>query len=308
MAIKTYVLLESMDVDAPVFQQLPNNQREKITKIPRHRPYLQVTFQDESGVSKTIRYKANCNTIYQDQQIKDYKIEANEKFTQNERDNLWFKYGILTTDKKNLQDFLETHPEFEKFKGSCDDVKKPCFKLLDKAGEAKIKNDDTKKRVKAAYKIINLELDAAREMLLKINGSYFETPNTGDDEADLQECQNMLTDFLDSTNEAGLDAILKEDVSDTVDEKTTVLLGKLINAGELSFDAVADAISKKGKDGNWIKLRDISATQYTPEERMRLFSDFLNTEDGKILKNDLEKQLTEFESKTNNKEKKYPKT
>jgi hypothetical protein len=298
MSIKTYVLLDSMNADAPIFQRLPNNQREQITRIPRHRPYLQVTFQDENGKSKTIRYKANCDSVDQAVQIKEFGILANEKFTQNERDNPWFKYGLLTTDKQNLQLFLESHPEFNEFKGSCDSVKKHCYKLLDKVGESKIKNDDTKKRVKAAYKIINLELDSARNLLIKINGSYFETPKTGNDESDLQECQNMLTEFLDSTNEAGLDAILKEDITDTIDEKTTVLLGKLINAGELSFDAVADAIAKKGKDNNWIKLRDISATQYTAAERMRLFSDFLNTEDGKPLKNDLEKQMADIERKS----------
>lgn len=308
MAVKVYELLPSMDSDAPVYQTLPNNQREQIRKIPRHRPYLQVTFQDENGVSKTIRYKSGSNHIFLKEQMELDKIDANAKFTQNERDNLWFKFGVLATDKKNLQDFLENHPEFEGFKGSCDDVKKPCYRLVNKAVDSKSRNAEQKKRVQAASKIYNLDLDEARAMLIKINGAYFDTPNTGDAEADLAECQNMLTDFLDDTNEAGLDAILKEKSTDTVDEKVTILIGKLINAGELSFDAQENAIVKKGKDGAWIKLRDISSTQYTPEERMRLFSDFLNTEDGKILKNDLEKQLTEFESKTNNKEKKYPKT
>lgn len=308
MPVKVYELLPSMDADAPIYQTLPNNQREQIRKIPRHRPYLQVTFQDENGVSKTIRYKAGSNHISLKEQMEVDKIDANAKFTQTERDNLWFKFGILATDKKNLQDFLEAHPEFETFKGSCDDVKKPCYRLVNKAADSKTKNLETKKRVMAASKIYTFDLDEARAMLIKINGAYFDTPNTGDAESDLAECQNMLTDFLDDTNEAGLDAILKEEATDTVDEKVTILIGKLINAGEVSFDVQADAIVKKGKDGAWIKMRDISSTQYTPEERMRLFSDFLNTEDGKILKTDLEKQLTDFESKPSKKDKNIGKT
>lgn len=301
MAVKTYVLLDSMDADAPIFQQLPNNQREKIRKIPRHRPYMQVTFENKEGESTTIRYKASSKHILLKKQMDEDKIDANAKFTQNERDNLWFRYGVLTTDKLNLQQFLEAHPEYDKFEGTCDDVKKRCYKLLDKAGEAKLKNNDTKLRVNAAYKIINMDLAAARELLLIINGSYFETPNTGDDVADLEMCQNMLTEFLDDTNEEGLKEILKDRKLDTIDEKVTILVGKLINADHLSFDAISNAVSKKAKDGNWMKLRDISSTEYTPDQRMNLFSTFLNTEDGKLLREDLEKDLAGIEAKAKKK-------
>ena len=103
MAIKTYVLLESMDAGAPIYLQTPEG-RSQIKKIPRHRPYLQVTLQDKEGKSRTLRYKSQCDTVWQDEQLK-LGIDANAKFTQIERDVTYFKYGILTTDKVNLQTF-----------------------------------------------------------------------------------------------------------------------------------------------------------------------------------------------------------
>jgi len=167
---------------------------------------------------------------------------------------------------------------------------------LDEATEAKIKNSDTRKRIKAAAKVEALSLEEARAMIIRINGSFVQTPNTGDEEADLAECQNMLWAFVDDSEEAGLDAVLKEEKNITVDEKTTILIGSLLNSGLLSFDATEGKISKKDKDNKWIVVRDMS-DEYTPEERKRLFSDFLNTEDGKALKNDLEKDLKAFEKK-----------
>ena len=83
-------------------------------------------------------------------------------------------------------------------------------------------------------------------------------------------------------------------VMSTIDDKTTILIGSLLNAGLISFDATEGKISKKDKDGKWIVVREMS-DEYSMEERKRLFSDFLNTDDGKALKTDLEKDLKAFE-------------
>jgi hypothetical protein len=291
MSTKTYVLLDSMNADAPVYQTLPDGTRTKVVKIRSHRPTMRQTFQDKTGMSRTIRYKSNSNFIFQDEQLEKEKLEANVPWTTAERRDLEFKFGTLVTNKKVAQDYLEAHPEFEGFEGTCDEVGGRRYKLLDEIGEASIKNEDTRKRVKAANKVFDLDLEAAQEMLIRLNGSYFATPD------DLAICQNMLIEFIDDAEEAGLDAVLKENVEINIDDKTSILIGKLINAKVLSFDAVQGKISKKNKDGKWIEIREMS-DEYSLDERLRLFSDFLNTADGKNLKNDLEKDIANLAKKT----------
>lgn len=305
MPVKTYVLLETMDSTAPIFQQVAGGQRVRLTKIPFHRPPLRITFQDENGVSKTIRYKSGASdedgnsVIDQRVQIDKLKLDANEPFTTQERKDCMFRNGILVTNKLITQAFLDAHPENITFKGFCDDVKSPKYKLLDKAVESQVKNSDTKLRIKAANKVSELELPELQAMLIRLNGSFFETPNPSSYEgtkeqkvqAATEECQNMLWDFIDDAEEAGLKAVLAKEDEINIDVKTSVLIGKLINNDMLSFDAVEGKISKKDRDGKWITIRDMSS-EYALEERERLFSDFLNTEDGKTLKNDLEKDLS----------------
>lgn len=302
MPLKTYVLLPVLDADAPVYQKTADGQRVQLKKIPVWRPYLRISFQDEKGIGKVIRYKANAvngenkTVLDQREQIDKLKIEANEPFTRNEYRDLEFKNGICFTNKVVAQAYLEAYPGIEGFTGSCDDIREPQYKLLDEGAEMLIKNSDTRKRIEAASKVLNLNLEDARSMLIRLNGSFFDTPNTGNDEVDLGECQNMLWSFIDDAEEAGLDAVLKKDKDTTVDEQTTVLIGKLINTDLLSFDAVEGTISKKDKGGKWITVRDMSA-EYSLEERKRLFSDFLNTDDGKALKTDLENDLANISVK-----------
>lgn len=285
MENKTYVLLDSLDATAPIYQTLPNGQRSQIKKMPFYRPLLQVTFVDKDGKNRTIRYKRNSDKIFQDEQIKD-GILANERFTDAERDDLRFRNGMLVTRLPIAHRFLEAHPEDEAFEGISD--VKPTFKLLDKKVEAKITNKDLKRRLEAANKIFDLSLSEAKAMLIRLNGVYFETPS------EIEDCQNLLINYLDDTDEKGVEEILKDELN--VDEKTTVLIGKCINAGILSFDKVEGKVSKLLKGGEWKAIRDMS-NQYSASEKERLFSDFLNTTDGALLKTDLENSLNEFEEK-----------
>lgn len=282
MSFKTYELLESMNADAPVYQTLPDGKRERLTKIPFHRPTLRQTFQDEKGKPKTIRYKETSNTIDQNVQILDEKIPANEPFTQTERDALVFRYATLTTDNITAQDYLEAHPEFVGFKGKCAEIRQPRYKLVDEVADATEKNEDIWKRVDAINKIRHLNLEELQSLMIRLNGYAFKTPST------VKDCQNALVEFIDDAGDKELDAVLKDET--TVDEKMTILIGKLINSELLSFDAVQGKISKKDKDGKWITIREMS-TEYSLDERMRLFSDFLNTEDGKPLRVDLQNSL-----------------
>lgn len=286
MPTKTYVLLENMDANAPVYQQLPGGKRVQIKKIPVHRPTLRQTFMKDNK-AVTIRYKAHSNNILQEVQIKEEKIEANEPFTTREFRDPEFRYGICVVpgQKKNLQDYLEAHPEFEGFTGLCDDVREPRYKLLDEVMEGKLKNADTMKRIKAANKVADMtNLGSLQSMIIRLNGSFVKTPDS------VEDCQNLLWDFIDDHEGKALDDVLKDE--ENIDEKTSILIGKLMNADKLSFDAVQGKISKRGKGGEWITVREMSA-EYPLTERMRLFSDFLNTADGKPLKNDLENDLGE---------------
>lgn len=289
MALKTYVLLPVLDADAPIYQTTQDGQRVQLKKIPTWRPYLRISFQDEKGIGRVLRYKSNAfdgevPVLDQRIQIDKLKLDANEPFTRNEMRHLEFKNGVCFTNSLMSQAYLEAYPGFEGFKGTCDDIREAQYKLLDQAAEATIKNDDIRKRVKAANKVVDLELEEAQKLLIRLNGSFFETPITA------AECQNLLMEFIDDAEEGGLDAVLQDEENTTIDDKTTVLIGLLLAAEILSFDAIQGKISKKDKDGKWITVRDMS-DEYSLEERKRLFSDFLNTEDGKTLKQDLEKDL-----------------
>lgn len=301
---KTYVLLSSLDADAPVFQKTADGQRIQVKKIPVWHPYRRIAFQDENGIGRVYRYKAHAVNaegkivLDQREQIEKLKIEANEPFTRNEIKDLEFRNGVCFTNKVAAQAYLEAYPGFQGFKGTCDEIREPQYKLLDEATEALIKNSETRKRIEAASKVLKSNLDEARSMLIRLNGSFFETPNTGNDEADLGECQNMLWAFIDDAEEPGLDAVLQNEKDITIDEQTTVLIGKLLNAKLISFDATEGKISKKDKDNKWIVVREMS-DEYSMEERKRLFSDFLNTDDGKALKLDLEKDLKAFDKPKN---------
>lgn len=284
--VKTYVLNSIMDADAPVFQTTPDGQRSQVKKIPFHRPTLRQEFTDENGVARVIRYKSSSKYIDQDLQIEKEKVDANAPFTTTERRDCEFRHGVLTTNKVRAQEYLEAHPEFEGFKGYCESVRQPRYRLLDEAADTKLQNAEIRKRVRAASKVLDTDLDGLQELIIRLNGSFVSTPNSK------EECENMLMAFIDDTNEAGLDAILKEEKDVTVDDKTSVLIGKLLNKKLLEFDVTKGVINKIGKDGQWLEIRKMSA-EYPLEEWLRLFSDFLNTEDGKALKQDLEKDLKE---------------
>jgi hypothetical protein len=289
MATKTYVLLSNMDADAPVFQQTPQG-RQKVTKIPFHRPTLRQQFYKD-GKSVVIRYKSHASTIFQDKQMEDDKIPANEPFSANEYTDLKFRHAVLVTNKLMAQNYLEAHPEFEGFTGECDDVREPKYKLIDKEADAKVKNSDIRLRAKALNKVLNLELEELQAMLIRLNGSFFITP---DDKAD---CENLLVEFIDDAEEAGLNAILEDGDKMSIDDKTTVLIGKLLNAGTLSFDAIPDKVAKKDKAGKWVSVIDMGS-EYEADEKKRLFAEFLNTKEGELLKGDLENDLSSVSKKS----------
>lgn len=62
---KTYVLLDHMNPsNTSIYRRINKNQRQLMNKLPKYRPYMQVTFTDKDGNNKTIRYKSTTNEIH----------------------------------------------------------------------------------------------------------------------------------------------------------------------------------------------------------------------------------------------------
>lgn len=298
MPVKTYVLLPHTRSAVPAYQRVNKDQRIQLNKRPVDHAYRKLTFTTPDGKNRTARLKLNCNTIWQDEQMKpDIGIPANEPFTQQEHDAVKFVYEILMTNNKTVQTYLESIPQYDKWWEKKEGVEwngysdeKPLYTLLDKDVEAKTTNEEFKKRLKAANKIAEIEdLKEMQDLMIRLNGSFFTPPDN------LIDCQNALIEFVDDADDAMLDALLKEDKDVSIDEKVTILIGRAINEGIISFEAVANQVSKKKGEG-WISVKEISS-EYSVDERKRYFAEFLISEDGKLLRSDLEKEVEKKETK-----------
>lgn len=283
---KTYALDSSLDTTAPIFQKVNGKQRIRLNKIPTWQPYLRVNFVTKEGKSKTIRYKGNTDDIDQSEQIKN-GILANEPFTTQERDDVKFRNGVLITKKPTVAKYLDEYPGNSNFEGICDQVIGNQFHLVDKIAEIKSNNQGVKERATAALKILGLDLQGAKDLLIKLNGGFYQTSD------DLDENIGQLVDFLDATDELGIKAILEEDLN--IDQETEVLIGNLINAKLLDFDSEDGKIKKK-KGNDMIVVREF-AGEYSMDERKRMFADFISSPEGVDLRKDLEKDLKAFQKK-----------
>lgn len=286
MPVKTYVLRSHTHSNAPVYQRINKDQRVRFEKRPIDHAYLQLTFaeapNDEGSTkNRTIRLKLSSNTIYQDEQIKE-GILANVPFTTAERNAVKFVQGVLMTKNTIVQKFLEASPQFGNFKGYCDAVKEPLYDLYDKSIEMKATTDEFKKRLKAANKIAEIEdLKEGQDLMIRLNGSFFKTPDN------LDEVIAGLISYLDDADEAMLDKIINDSM--TKDEEIIILVGRAVAAEIISFDQLPNQVAMK-KGNNWIPVKMISS-DIQASERQRFFVEFLSTNDGKLLQDDLKKQL-----------------
>ena len=288
--VKTYVLLEHTKSSASVYVQVSKDKRVRIgDKRPVDHAFNQITFMDYEGKNRTIRLKLSCDEIYQDVQIKQHLIPANEKWTQEERDALRFTNGSLVTDNPVVQNFLETSPQYDKFwvpdekgrVGRCASIKRPLYTLYDETVELAEEDRMFNLRLKAANKIgaIN-SLKEAQDLMIRLNGSFFKTPDN------LLKCRSELIRYLDAANEEMLDRLLKDEI--TLDEEVTILIGRLVSQKQISFDKVKNQVVQMLPNGKTKNLKEISS-DYDLEDRKQYFLDFLTSEDGKLMFNDLKK-------------------
>lgn len=286
MATKTYVLSEHTKPTANVYVQVNANQKVRVGARRLDRPALQIGFTDKEGKNKVIRLKLSSNKIYQDEQIKD-GILANEKFTQKEYEAPTFRHGLLTTKNETVQAFLDIHPENEKFweldengepkGGYCDEIKQPLFKEYDRTVEIKSTNNLFKKRLAAANRIGSLTLEEGKKLMIRLNGSHLTPPN------DLDEIQNFLVDWLDETDEDGMDQLIRKDVN--ADEEATIVVSQAIENKIISFDKIPGKVVKL-KGANTVDLKEIPEG-FAGHDAQRYFIEFLISDAGKIIYQDL---------------------
>jgi hypothetical protein len=285
---KTYVLLEHTKPTANVYIQVNKDQRVPIAARRLDMAHLQVGFTDREGNYKTLRLKLNAKSIYQDEQIKA-GILANEKFSQKEREAVTFKHGVALVKTDIVQQFLDVTPQNEKFwvpdekgqVGACDEILQPLFKEYNKDVEVKSTNINFKKRLAAANRINDLTLEEGQALMIRLNGSHFTPPES------LEEIQNQLVDWLDITDEAGMDALIRKD--HTTDEEATIVVSKAIEGKLISFDKVPGQVVKV-KGNNTVTLKEIPQ-DFNAHDQQRYFIEYLISDAGKLVYQDLKNEV-----------------
>jgi hypothetical protein len=277
----TFVLLPSMNPSAPIYMKIGGN-RMRINKLNSWRPFRQVTFTDKEGRGVTLRLKLNTDTLVLEEQIKK-GIPANQKYTEGERNSVLFRYNVLTTKTPIVKKFLLMNPQFDGFEGDRPEDISACYQLLDERKERKSANSELKRRAKAINIITGIEdKEVAQELLMLLYGS--QAPIA----ADLEDGQNILADAINDDDELLQKVLDFEQGVPTVDEKTKVLVLKLMANGTISLDHIENQVGLKAGQ-KYIPVRTISS-DIQQEKRVELFVEFLNSKDGEALLNDLKER------------------
>lgn len=287
---KIFALVSELDGTVEIFHRVGQNERVRIgIKRQVDHAFLRQTIWDpEAKKNITIRLKLNCNTINQEEQIKNHNILANEDFTNAEKRAVEFRGGICVVTNETVYEYMIKNPQFVGSKCESTDIhgNRKMYMLLDKTNEEKVKNAETRLRLKAANKIYELNERDASDLLIRLNGSFFATP-VG--EGALEEMQNMLMSFLDDTDEAGINRILEDEVA-PIDE-IALLVGELETKEIISFTRKLDfvVLKKNGRDLDILKI----TSQMPLPERQRKFIDYLNSDAGLLALNELKSMLEE---------------
>lgn len=283
--MKTYVILPQYHPTAPIFQQVSKTERVRMDKLQLAHAYLQHTFTDENGDNRTARLKLNTNTIWLEEQI-EKGIAANAKFSDAERNEVKFIYGQKTTSNKTVQQYLESIPQFVGFKGESNEPQILMYDIYDKTVEIKGINENWLRMLDAMNAIKDLkELKDAQDLLIRLKGSFYEPP------ADLLECQNVLVKFVESNPDTAIDKVLSKKV--TVDDEATILIGRAIQTGVIAFDVVPDQVAKKVGD-KWEAVKEVNS-EFSLEQRKQYFLEFITSDSGKLLYDDIKKGVEEAE-------------
>jgi len=92
---------------------------------------------------------------------------------------------------------------------------------------------------------------------------------------------------MDNTDMVGLDRILEDKV--TLDDEILITVGKAHSKGILEFDKEPNQISLL-KSGKWVNVKMIPS-EMPSQERQRFFMQYLSSDDGKLLYEDLKREV-----------------
>lgn len=285
---KVYVLLPHTKPTAAIYQRVNKDQRQRLDKRPNDSAYLKQTFTTQEGKNRTARLKLSCDTIWQDEQIKpEIGIGANEPFTPAERKALEFTNEINVARIPIVDKYLQSVPQYDgwwKANPNGFSEEKPLYTLLDKETESKVSNLESKKRIRAAAKVAEMEdLKELQDLMIRLNGTAFSPPT------EVFDCQNALWEYVDDATDDMLNALLKDEKEMNQDEKLTILLSRAMSEGIISFEVMPNQVARK-RGESWIPMKEISSS-HPLEERKRYFSEYLTSEEGKLLMADLLKDV-----------------
>lgn len=277
-----FALVPELDGTVEIYHRMDQNTRVRTAiKRPYDHAFLRQTIWDpEKQKNETIRLKLNCNTIYQEAQIKEHGILANEDFTAAEKRAVEFRGGINVVKNTVVYEYMTKNPQFVGSKCESTDIhgNKKMYYVIDKSNDEKIKNKETKMRVACANKIYSLSETEASDLMVRLNGTFYDTS-----ELELEEKQNKLMEYLDDTDEAGMQRIL-EDKIEPVDE-LVLLVGELEAKEIISFNRKDDYVVLK-KSGRDLDILKITSLMPLPE-RQRKFIEYLNSDAGLLALNEL---------------------
>jgi hypothetical protein len=281
---KKYVLIDAVKSTAQIFVGERDTDKAFRLDTPRQVGlYLKHNFTDKSGKRKITRFKLGANSIFQDEQIKNDMILANERFTTDERRTLYLINGVLVTDDEFLQSFLheDNNPQRLEFTGRSRGSITPLIMELDEEKISDDENDFIFRTAEAIMKIRSMTKDEAAAFVALFRGASYPIPER------LKDCQNILSKDLEGSDER-INMILNADINP--DSQVVILLNKAINKGILSFEIKPDFVQVK-RGEQWLDAKMVVADSY--EEREILFRQYLASPEGELLRKDIESLLSE---------------
>lgn len=285
--VKKYVLVDAVKSTAQIFAKANINDKEGVRMdTPRLVPLrLQHVFTDKNGKQRKTRFKNGATDIFMDKQMlaTGDNIPANEKYSDEERYEMYFINGVKVSGDKFVQDFLDkdNNPQREDFTGKNRGGAGSVFKELD---EIAIADDEHKfifDTAKALTKIGLMDLAEVQSLVALLFGASYPTP------ARLKDCQNLCAKSLEG-NEERINLVLNGDWGK--DGEITVLLNKAINKDIITL-IQKDGYVEMKKGGEWVSVKMIVAETF--EQKESLFRQFLASEEGELLRKDIESAIAE---------------
>jgi hypothetical protein len=281
---RKYVLSDAIKSSAQIYQKTSDSKEGIRLDTPRSmKLFLQHVFTDKDGKQRKTRLKFGSSDIFMDTQIEKDKIPANDQYTEAERNALFFINGVLVTQDEYIQTFLsaDNNPQREDFTGRNRGNLSPIFRELDEEKDANEENKFIFDTGRALVKIEAMSLVEVQSLVAIMFGSSYPTP------ARLKDCQNLCAKALEG-NEERINMVLNGEWGK--DEEITVLLNKAITKGVVSLENKADYVQmKKGKD--WVDVKMVVADNY--EQKEMLFRQFLASQEGELLRKDIEGLIAE---------------